>query len=82
MICVYDIGNTAYTGNGNAVLQPTECRLTNIAGGNYDLTMTHPIDPMGKWKHLQPGAVIRCSVPPMKGSSRSLAFLTQSGRFS
>ena len=63
MICVYDIGNDNYEGNGNAVLQPTECRLRNIAGGNYDLTMTHPIDPEGKWKHLVPGAIIKAPVP-------------------
>ncbi|MBP5410307.1 MAG: SH3 domain-containing protein, partial [Lachnospiraceae bacterium] len=63
MISVFDIENTNYTGNGNAVLQPKECKLKNIAGGNYDLTMTHPIDPEGKWKHLVPGAVIRCPVP-------------------
>ena len=52
-----------YTTNGDAVLQPTECKLKNIAGGNYDLTLVHPIDPTGKWKHLQPGAIIRCPVP-------------------
>ena len=63
MICVFDIGNSNYTGNGDAVLQPTECRLRNIAGGNYDLTMTHPIDPEGKWRHLVPGAIIRTPVP-------------------
>ena len=63
MISVFDKGNTNYTGNGDAVLQPTECKLKNIAGGNYDLTMVHPIDPTGKWKHLQPGAIIRCPVP-------------------
>ena len=63
MICVFDIGNTDYTTMGNAVLQPTVCKLHNIAGGNYDLTMEHPIDPEGKWKHLVPGAIIRCPVP-------------------
>ena len=63
MICVFDIGNTDYATMGNAVLQPTVCKLHNIAGGNYDLTMEHPIDPEGKWKHLVPGAIIRCPVP-------------------
>ena len=63
MISVFDKGNTNYTGNGDAVLQPKECKLKNIAGGNYDLTMVHPIDQTGKWKHLQPGAIIRCPVP-------------------
>lgn len=63
MICVYDIGNTAYGGNGNAVLTPTEARAKMVAGGNYDLQLTHPIDPEGKWKHLAPEAVIRIPVP-------------------
>ncbi len=63
MICVFDIGNSNYTGNGNAVLQPTKCDIKNIAGGNYDLTMTHPMDPEGKWKHLVPGAIIRAPIP-------------------
>lgn len=63
MICVFDIGNSNYTGNGDAVLTPMECKLKNVAGGGYDLTMTHPIDPEGKWKHLVPGAVIKAPVP-------------------
>ena len=63
MICVFDIGNTDYTTMGNAVLQPTACKLHNTAGGDYDLTLEHPIDPEGKWKHLVPGAIIRCPVP-------------------
>ena len=66
MISVFDIGNTNYTGNGNAVLQPKECKLKNVAGGNYDLTMTHPIDPEGKWRHLVPGAIIRAPVPKVE----------------
>lgn len=66
MICVYDIGNTNYDGNGNAVLTPTEAKMKSAAGGNYDLTMTHPIDPDGKWRHLVPGAVIRIPVPREK----------------
>jgi phage minor structural protein len=63
MICVYDIGNENYETNGNAVLCPKECRIKNTAGGSYDLTMTHPIDPDGKWTHLQPGAIIKAPIP-------------------
>ena len=66
MICVFDIGNSNYTGNGDAVLVPVECKLHNVAGGNYDLTMSHPMDPGGKWKYLVPGAIIRCPVPEEK----------------
>ena len=63
MICVFDIGNNDFTTMGNAVLVPTECKLHNVAGGNYDLTMSHPMDPGGKWKHLVPGAIIKAPVP-------------------
>lgn len=63
MICVYDIGNDNYTGNGDAVLVPTEAKIKMVAGGNYDLTMNHPMDPDGKWKHLVPGAILRVPVP-------------------
>lgn len=63
MICVYDRGNTAFDKNGDAVLIPISGRIKQIAGGNYDLTMVHPIDPYGKWAHLQPDAIIRAPVP-------------------
>ena len=64
MICVFDADNTTFEGNGNAVLTPMEHpRVKMVAGGNYDMQMTHPIDPEGKWKHLVPDAVIRIPVP-------------------
>ena len=63
MINVYDIGNDNYTGNGDAVLVPAEAKLKMVAGGNYDLTMSHPMDPDGKWKHLVPGAILKVPVP-------------------
>ena len=63
MICVYDIGNTTYTRNGNVALLPTECTCTEDAGGSYELTLTHPLDKEGRWQHLVCGAVIRVPVP-------------------
>ena len=63
MICVYDIGNTAYEKNGNAVLLPVEGKIRQVAGGGYDLTLKAPIDPDGKWAHLVPEAVIKAPVP-------------------
>ena len=62
MICVFDAGNNNFEGNGNAVLTPTECKAKMVAGGNYDMTMVHPIDPDGKWTHLVPGAIVRIPV--------------------
>ncbi len=63
MICVFDVGNENFTGNGNAVLMPTSCRHHQVAAGKYDLTIEHPIDPTGKWAHIVPEAIIRAPVP-------------------
>lgn len=63
MICVYDQGNTNYAGNGDAVLTPIQCSHSQVAAGKYDLTLVHPIDLQGKWKHLVPeGAIIRAPI--------------------
>ena len=63
MILVYDIGNETYNQNGDAVLTPISGTIKQIAGGNYELSMVHPIDPDGKWKHLVPDAVIKAPIP-------------------
>lgn len=63
MICVFDAGNENYEGNGDTVLMPTECRHTQAAAGRYDLTITHPLDPYGKWTHIVEEAIIRAPVP-------------------
>ena len=63
MICVYDIGNENYDRNGDVILQPLECKHTQVAAGSYDLTMRCRIDPEGKWTHIVPEAVIRAPVP-------------------
>ena len=63
MICVFNIGNENFTGNGDAVMTPTSGKIRQAAGGSYDITLEHPIDPEGKWRHLVPGAVVRVPVP-------------------
>ena len=63
MISVYDIGNENFDKNGDAVLMPTSATVKQVAGGNYDLTMEHPIDAEGKWAHLVPGAIVKAPVP-------------------
>ena len=63
MICVYDIGNTEFDKNGDVILTPISGKIKQVAGGNYDLTLVHPIDLDGKWGHLQPDAIIRAPVP-------------------
>ena len=63
MIHVYDPGNESFNSNGDAVLTPVSGSHRQVAGGSYDLTLVHPIDPEGKWTHLVPDAVIRAPVP-------------------
>ena len=63
MINVYDIGNSAYEKNGNAVLHPTSCVMTEDAGGSYEIAMEHPIISGGPWEHLSCGAIIKVPVP-------------------
>ena len=63
MISVYDIGNSAYTANGNAVLHPTSCVMAEDAGGSYEVDMTHPITEDGTWEHLVNDAIIKVPVP-------------------
>lgn len=63
MISVYPLTAADYTGNGAAVLTPTEARIRMVAGGEYSFTMEHPMDPWGKWKYLVREAVVKLPVP-------------------
>lgn len=45
------------------VLIPTECTVTEEAGGNYTLSLKHPIDPEGRWKLIQPLGLICAPIP-------------------
>ena len=53
-IHVYDIGTKQdeFNSNGLAILNPTECKITEELNGMYELYMVHPIDEQGKWKYL------------------------------
>lgn len=63
MIHLYDPGNEYFNSNGDVILTPVSGSHRQVAGGSYDLTMVHPIDPEGKWAHLVPDAIIRAPVP-------------------
>ena len=62
MISLYDSDNTIFEGMGDCVLMPTSCKTHQIAGGGYTLTMVHPMDEWGKWRHIVEEAVIRAPV--------------------
>lgn len=63
MISVYDIGNENFDRNGNVVIEPISGTVKQVAGGNYEITMTVPVDAEGKWSHLVPGAIVKAPVP-------------------
>ena len=63
MISVYDIGNEAFEKNGDAVLHPVSCTMTEDAGASYEVAMVHPVAEDGAWEHLACGAIIKVPVP-------------------
>ena len=63
MISVYDIGNETFDRNGDVVIEPTSGSVKQVAGGNYEISLTAPVDAEGKWSHLVPGAIIKAPVP-------------------
>lgn len=53
-INVYDV-NTPQDGfesNGLAILQPSQCLVTEVLNGEYTAQLTHPIDAAGKWNYI------------------------------
>ena len=58
MIQCYKKDNTNYDKNGNTTLSPTQCELSTEINGTWELTMSHPLDPDGRWKYLSEEAVI------------------------
>ena len=58
MIQCYEKDNTNYDANGDITLLPTQCELSTEINGTWELAMSHPIDPDGRWKHLSEEAVI------------------------
>ena len=63
MINLYTLNDIDYTKNGTAVLQPVSCAVSEQAGGSYELSLKHPLDPRGIWKLVQPGNIIKAPVP-------------------
>ena len=63
MISVYDKDNTAYEKNGNVIVFPTNGSVRMAAGGNYEMSMTCPMDAEGNWKHLIVEAIVKAPVP-------------------
>ncbi len=63
MICIYESTCTDFSGNGLGVLAPVSCSVTETLNGEYELTMEHPLDSMGKWQRIVEGRILRAPVP-------------------
>jgi len=63
LICVYPADCTDFSNNGLGAVSPLSCTVTEILNGEWELTLTHPIDDLGKWQRLTDGCIIRAPVP-------------------
>lgn len=48
------------------ILQPSSCTVSEIAGGDFSLTLVHPITEDLRWKELQEERIIKATVPAYK----------------
>ena len=63
MICVYTPDCTDFSGNGIGPVSPLSCTVTETLNGEWELTLTHPLDDAGKWRRLVEGCILRAPVP-------------------
>lgn len=63
VISVYGINDIDYEKNGAAVLLPTQAEISEEAGGLWEMSLSHPVDPKGIWSLLVPGSILKASVP-------------------
>lgn len=63
MICIFDKSAADFSGNGLGPLTPSKCEVTETLNGSWELTLTHPLDEIGKWTRLQLGRIIKAPVP-------------------
>lgn len=61
-ITVYDMlsEKSDFLTNGLAILCPTSAPVHEIVNGEYSLTLTHPMDALGKWKFIRESNVVKC----------------------
>ena len=60
-VYVYDKWTEDFSTTGLCgVLTPFSCRHEEIAGGMSAVTLEHPFDDLGRWKHIQRGNVLKC----------------------
>ncbi len=63
MNCVYPADCTDFSNNGLGAVNPQSCTVTETLNGEWELTLVHPIDDLGKWQRLTEGCILRAPVP-------------------
>lgn len=60
-ISIYDM-DTEQDGfeNNGVILEPTRCTVTEELNGGYNLSLDHPKDKEGKWRHILEMNIIKC----------------------
>lgn len=58
MIQIYSKQSIDFEKNGDAVLFPKSCELHAKLNDTWEVTMAHPLDDEGRWKHIKEEAVV------------------------
>ena len=62
MVSLFNPKNTNYATNGDYILHPDTCNVTERAGGEYEITLTHPMDD-AVWQGIREDCVVKAPVP-------------------
>lgn len=76
MICLFEKEETDFTGNGIMTLEPSVCKVAEVAGGSYTLHMEHPMDKHGKYLEIIEERIIKAPVPPARVPEITLPTVT------
>ena len=63
MITIHSANADDFSTLGIGALQPVEAVVEEQAGAMYQLTLTHPMDSRGRWRHLQKYNIIKAPAP-------------------
>ncbi len=63
MVSIYPLNSTDFSANGQCVLSPSSCIVTETLNGDWELSLTHPMDDQGKYAWLQVGSILKAPVP-------------------
>lgn len=63
MIILYEKNATTFDDNGICILNPSSCVVTEVAGGQFELELEHPLDDNHKYMMLTEERLIKAPVP-------------------